>query len=198
MEFFVSALLLAAGKSSRMGRTKQLLQLGSKTVIRHCLDPLFTAGITNITVVINSKGQEISVELRGIPVIIVKNDSLNCEMAESVMTGLRSLGRASSGVLVCLTDHPLVQTATIKKLINEHRLNPDNIVIPAYLGKRGHPTLFPFAIINEIFGGITLRDIIRKDEHRVRILNVDDEGVIIDIDTEEDYRTIVNKIEKKY
>lgn len=197
MEPVVSAVLLAAGTSSRMGRTKQLLPLGSKTVIRHCLDPLVAAGITDIAVVINPRSGGIAEALHGMPVTVAVNDALSSEMAESIRAGLRSLKCASSGILVCLSDHPLVRARTITALIGEHRGNPGSIIIPAYLGRRGHPTLFPVKIIHEIFSGVTLRDIIRKDAARVRTAAVDDEGTILDMDTEEDYRAMVDKIERK-
>ena len=177
-----------------MGRTKQLLPLGSKTVIRHCLDVLVTAGITDIAVVINPRSGDIAEALHGMPVTVAVNDALSSEMAESIRVGLRSLRCAPSGILVCLSDHPLVRARTITALIDEHRENPGSIIIPAYLGRRGHPAMFPVQIIHEIFSGVTLRDIIRNDAQRVRTAAVDDEGVVLDMDAEEDYRAIVEKV----
>ena len=194
MEPMVSAVLLAAGLSSRMGRAKQLLVLGDKPVVRRCLDALLDAGIRDIVVVINLQGGAIAETLCGAPVNILVNDIPNSDMAESMRIGLRGLGHKPTGVLVCLSDHPLVSAKTIGVLCNEHRADQEKIIVPIYNGRRGHPTLFPATIIQELFSGMTLRDIIRSNPQRVRSVDVDDEGIVLDMDTEEDYRTMVEKI----
>jgi molybdenum cofactor cytidylyltransferase len=173
-----------------MGRTKQLLQLGDKPVIRHCIDALFAAGITDIVVVVGKEESEIIPSLQGLPLFIAINDKPDSDMAESVRAGLRRLG-PSSAILAFPSDHPLVLPETIKVIISEHRASPDTIIIPAYDNRRGHPTLFPRLIIDEIFSGITLRDITRKDPARVKIVPVWDKGVILDMDTPEDYIAIL-------
>jgi molybdenum cofactor cytidylyltransferase len=96
---------------------------------------------------------------------------------------------------VCLSDHPLVSSATIRSIIQQHQKTPDSILIPSYQGKRGHPTLFPNTIISGLFSGSgrTLRDIIRDNAHSVRSIGVNDEGVVLDMDTEEDYHHILQK-----
>ncbi len=193
MEPKVSAILLAAGSSTRMGRPKPLLPLGDKPVIRHCLDALLAAGIMDIVVVVGMPGNGIVKMLRGLPATIAVNNMPGGDMAESVRTGLRALDGSPSGILVCLADHPLVTQDTIRALIRQHRKTPDAVIIPAYQGKRGHPTLFSNKIITEVFSGITLRDIIKNNSHAVRTIEVDNEGVVLDMDTEEDYRLIVQK-----
>jgi len=176
-----------------MGRTKQLLLLGDKPVVRRCLDALLDAGVRDIVVVIGVQGGDIAETLRGTPVSILVNDVPNSDMAESMRIGLRGLGLKPTGVLVCLSDHPLVSTKTISALCNEHRADQEKIIVPVYNGRRGHPTLFPATIIQELFSGMTLRDIIRSNPQRVRSVEVDDEGVVLDMDTEEDYRNMAGK-----
>jgi molybdenum cofactor cytidylyltransferase len=177
-----------------MGRTKQLLLLGDKPVVRHCLDALLASGIRDIVVVVGLQGEDIAETLSNAPVNIVVNETPNSEMAESIRTGLRGLGHKPTGVLVCLSDHPLVSTKTISALSNEHRQDAGKILVPVYRGRRGHPTLFPATVIQEIFSRMTLRDIIRSDPRRVRSIDVDDEGVVLDMDTGEDYQTMLEKI----
>jgi CTP:molybdopterin cytidylyltransferase MocA len=93
-------------------------------------------------------------------------------------------------VLICLADHPLVSSETIMGLVNAHRSSPDSILIPLYQGRRGHPTLFPRKAIEDIFSVETLRDVIASRSGRVRTVDVDDEGVVLDLDTTEDYERI--------
>jgi molybdenum cofactor cytidylyltransferase len=195
MELRVSAVLLAAGSSKRMGQPKLLLPLGDKPVIKHCIDTLSAAGIGDIVAVVSMSGNGIREVLRDSPAVLAMNRIPGSDMAESVRTGLRELKGSPSGVLVCLSDHPLVSSATIKSITQQHQKTPDSILIPSYQGKRGHPTLFPNAIISGLLSGSnrTLRDIIRDNTHRVRTIDVNDEGVVLDMDTEEDYHEILQK-----
>jgi molybdenum cofactor cytidylyltransferase len=79
---------------------------------------------------------------------------------------------------------------TFRTLIQTHHQAPDRIIIPCHEGRRGHPALFSRAILNEVLSGGTLRDIIGKDERRVLQVDVDDEGILLDMDTDEDYQKV--------
>jgi molybdenum cofactor cytidylyltransferase len=181
-----------------MGQTKQLLLLAEKPVIRHCIDALQAARITEIVVVVNNEHNGIVDTLRGLPLIIAVNNSHDSDMAESVKAGLTALSHTASGVLICLSDHPLVRPETIEALITEHMNLPDKIVIPCYNGRRGHPSLFPKSILQDLHSGDTLRDIIRKEPHRVVLIDTGDEGVVLDMDTPEEFHHIVEKMRKKH
>jgi CTP:molybdopterin cytidylyltransferase MocA len=112
-------------------------------------------------------------------------------MADSARKGLSTVAPSSTGIIIYPSDYPLVKPETIITLANEHDRFPDSIVIPVHNGKRGHPTLFPRKTIDELFEGITLRDIINRDAGRTRFVPVPDSGVLLDVDTEEDYSGIV-------
>jgi molybdenum cofactor cytidylyltransferase len=197
MAHSVSALLLAAGSSSRMGQTKQLLQLGEKPVVRHCADALVAARIPEIVVVISAADHEVRQALSGLPVTFVVNVSPGSDMAESVRTGLTAVG-SPSGILVCLSDHPLVRPETIEALATEHLNIPDKIIIPSYNGRRGHPSLFPKRILQDLHPGVTLRDIIRKEPHMTETIDTGDEGVVLDMDTPEEFHYIVETMRKRH
>lgn len=173
-----------------MGRTKQLLQLGDKPIIRHCLEALIDAEITDIVVVVSKETSGIIASLQGFPLSIAINDKPDSDMAESVRVGLRRAGPASA-ILIFPSDHPLVLPETIKVVIGEHLISSESIIIPTWNNRRGHPSLFPRSIIDEIFSGITLRDITRKDPNRVKTVPVQDKGVVLDTDTPEDYAVIL-------
>ena len=193
MVLYAAALILAAGSSRRMGTSKQLLPLGDRPVIRHCYDTIAAAGIQQVIVVIGAHGNGIPEALHGTPATIVRNSVPDSQMADSVRTGLGAIGDRCSGVLVCLSDHPLIEIGTYKAIINAHQEAPDRIVIPVYGGRRGHPTLFPPKAVQEIASGASLRDVIRKDTSLQTLLDVADEGVVLDMDTDDDYRRILDK-----
>jgi molybdenum cofactor cytidylyltransferase len=176
-----------------MGQLKQLLPIHNKPIIRHCLDNLLAAGIKDIVVVLGPRGDEMLDSIKEIPIQIVFNRNPESEMAESVRIGNRAVAEKSSGVIVCLSDHPMVSVDTLIILMQCFLETPDKIIIPVYKEKRGHPTLFPKHIIEEIFEQNTLRDIIQIDESRLRFLDVQDEGVVLDIDTKKDYERIYKK-----
>ncbi len=173
-----------------MGLLKQLLPIKDRPAVRHCAETLISSGITDVVVVLAPFGRAIKGAINDLPLNIVFNEDSESEMADSVRSGLRGLDPSSTGILICLCDHPLVSSETVKTLIRFHGEFPDWIFVPAYNGKRGHPTLFPAAAIAEMTKGIALRDVIRKNPERVRQVDVADEGVVLDMDTMEDYRMI--------
>jgi molybdenum cofactor cytidylyltransferase len=175
-----------------MGTSKQLLRLGNKTVIRHCVDTLAAAGIRDIVVVCGAEYDSCAKVLEGTGASIVKNEAKDSQMADSVRIGLQALeGEIPySGVIVSLSDHPLVSEETCRTIVKLHREMPGKIIVPAFKGRRGHPSLFPVEVISNIFFLRTLRDLIRDEGDRVLVVDVPDEGIVLDMDTEEDYRAI--------
>lgn len=190
----VAAILLAAGKSRRMGSCKQLLPLGESTVIGRCLDALVTGGAGEIAVVVSEGGNGVAAAVRDYPVRIVVNPECEGDMASSVRAGRDALTAEVSGVVVSLCDYPLVSAGTINRLIVGHGESPGSIIIPCYRERRGHPLLFPLGILNELVNDLILRDLVRRVPNRIRCLDVDDPGVLLDMDTPEDYRRICSLI----
>jgi molybdenum cofactor cytidylyltransferase len=170
-----------------MGQSKQLLPLDGKPFILHCIENIRDAGITDIVAVLSHDSAELSDLLKGLPVKKAFNNDPDSDMAASVRTGLSAVREDSSGVLICLCDHPLVGAPTIKALAARHYEAPDRIIIPTFNDAKGHPTLFPRDLVREICSGVNLRQIINNNPDRVELLDVEDRGVIIDIDTKEDY-----------
>lgn len=189
----VSALLLAAGESVRMGRAKQLLSVGGRPAVVRCLESILEAGVDDVTVVIRPGAKDVAEALRGFPVRLAVNDRLGSDMAASVRAGLGATDARATGILVCLSDYPLVKPFTLAAMKQEHLAGPGAIVIPTHQGRKGHPTLFPRSALAEIATLPTLRDIIRRHRDLIVHLEVDDEGILLDMDTPEDYRRILQR-----
>ncbi len=186
----VGVILLAAGKSRRMGSCKQLLLLGGSTVIARCLDALISGGVGEIAVVVAEEGNGVAAAVRDYPVGIAVNPECEGDMASSVRAGRDALTTEASGVIVALCDYPLVSPRTINCLIAAHEDSPGSIIIPCCQERRGHPLLFPRAVLNELTETHILRDLVQREPERIRYLEVDDPGVLLDMDTPEDYRYI--------
>lgn len=187
----VSALVLAAGASRRMGRQKQLLPLGGRPAIRRCLDTLIAAEVADIVVIVGTDSADLLGALSGVPFTLAVNDEPESDMATSVRCGLAGADAGSAGMLVYPSDHPLVMTETVKRLIEAHERDGSKIIIPLFGARRGHPTLFPRDRIERLTSGRTLRDLIRDDPGSVLLMHVKDEGTVLDMDTPDDYEKMV-------
>lgn len=187
----IYAIVLAAGKASRMGESKVILPIGNKLVIQHCIDNLINAGINNIILVINDNGKDIVKAAGAPPVAVVINNKKDSDMAESVRTGMRLIKNNKASVLISLADQPLIKSKTIKKIINTSFSMPEKIIIPVYKNKKGHPTLFPITLLKKIKQLNSLRDIILIEKENICYLDIEDKGIILDMDTPDDYNNIL-------
>jgi CTP:molybdopterin cytidylyltransferase MocA len=177
-----------------MGTSKQLLPVGDRPAVVRCLEAIIAAGVRDITVVV-APAADAGVELiRPFPVAVVRNEHPGSDMAQSVRTGLTALSPAVTGVCVALADHPLVRPETYRTLIERHAREPEAILIPAHGDRRGHPTLFPRPLLEEINRLPTLRDILAVHTGRVRLVAVPDPGVALDMDTPAEYRQLLERL----
>ena len=190
----VSAIVLAAGRSSRMGRMKQLLPIAGKPVIAHCLAAIANSGITEIVVVANPAMAAFFQTERKPALTVLFNTAPSSEMSDSARIGLKDVSATSSGVLIYLADYPLVTSETVRTLCETHLEKPNRILIPTYQGRSGHPCLFPRVFANEVYNDLTLKEIVHFDSNRVTLIDVPDEGILLDIDTEEDYQAMLRRV----
>ena len=154
---------------------------------------LIAAGIKDVIVVLGPGYEKVKMAIAGYPVKVATNEVPGSDMAESIRAGLAAVDSHSTGFLICLSDHPMVTADTVRALIAVHLTDPFKIIIPVYGGRNGHPSLFPAAVLKEIFYKSNLREIISEEPDRVKWIDVADEGVVMDIDTEEDYESAVRK-----
>ena len=168
------------------GRLKQLFPYGDRTAVRRCVESLREGGVERIVAVIAPR-EDLRAAFVGLPARLVPNPDPESDMRASVQLGLGALGDEADAVLICLADHPLVRAATIRALYVAHAARPDAILAPAFHGRRGHPVLFPREALGGIAAGLTLREARDCWHGGVRQVEVDDEGVVTDVDTPEEY-----------
>jgi len=174
-----------------MGACKQLLPLEGKTVIARCLETLLEGGIREVVVVVAPQGDAVAEAVRDFPVTVVRTPDPEGDMAASVRTGRDALSPEVSGVMIALCDYPLVAPETAKLLAELHCEEQERIIIPLHGGKKGHPTIFPRHILDELVEPLTLRDLVQSDPGRLRLVEVADCGVRLDMDTPEEYRQMI-------
>ncbi len=180
-----------------MGQPKALLPLQDKPAILHCLTPLLHGSVHEIIVILGGGNEPAAAHLKDMSVKIMYNTIPNSDMAKSVRLGLQAMAPQCGAALICLVDHPVVQPQTIKQIVNAALEQPEKIIIPTYEGRRGHPTLFPRQLLQETYQGLHLQAIIQRHPERVVLLPVTDEGVVLEMDTPEEYQAICRRLEER-
>ena len=182
----VSAILLAAGSSSRMGKLKQLMPLGENTILERTLDNLLGSKATEVIMVLGYKAEEIRKRISGRPVKVVVNPFYRKGMGTSIAAGLKFVDSQARAVMLVLGDQPYIDSPTINRLIDASSGSQKGIVIPTYKGKRGHPLIFARKYdepLSNLSGDIGGREIISEHPEDALEVPVDCEGIVLDIDT---------------
>jgi molybdenum cofactor cytidylyltransferase len=192
----VAAIILAAGKSTRMGEAKQLLRLGESTVLVQTIENVRRSAVDEIVLVLGASAEAIrcllpASLLEGLKVVV--NPVYEQGMASSLRAGLLALDPQIGAALIVLADQPFVRSETLDHLGREHRRTQAQIVIPTYQGRRGNPVLLDRSVFTEVMeleGDIGCRAIFGSHPERTIKLEVKDEGILLDIDNQEDYQLL--------
>ncbi|HSU61513.1 MAG TPA: molybdenum cofactor cytidylyltransferase [Bryobacteraceae bacterium] len=186
----VSAIVLAAGTSTRMGTLKQLLTLRGKPLLQHVLDNLRGAQVDEIVLVLGSAADQIQRQISFDSVQVAINEAYRDGMGSSLRTGIGCVASKTEAVIIVLGDQPFVRTETINRLISEYREKKPQIVIPVYGGSRGNPVLIDRSIFPELMelsGDTGCRAVFEKYPNSILRVAVDDPGVLFDLDTPDDF-----------
>ena len=181
----------AAGLSRRMGREKILLRLGETTALEQVLDRLLRAGVEDRVAVLRPGLEEAITLARSAGAIVAVNDHPEEEMLVSIRLGIAALPRPVDVFSIWPADHPAVSLETLAALAAA--CGPDRVVIPTYGGRRGHPALVGAMLREAIFAippGSGLRRLWRDRPEILEELPVEDEGVILDMNTPADYEKL--------
>jgi molybdenum cofactor cytidylyltransferase len=187
----ISAIILAAGQSKRMGQPKMLLPWGSRTVIEQVVITFLQAGIEDILVVTGGAREQVESAIAGLPVREIHNpDYATGDMLSSLQHGIRELGEKAKAALIGLGDQPQIQASSIRFLCDMYKSSKSNLVVPSFSRKRGHPWLVSRSLWGEILGlkpSETLRDFLNGHADEIQYVNMDTPTVLADLDTPEDY-----------
>lgn len=186
----ITGLILCGGRSTRMENFKPLLPLGRETVIERIIGLFRSAGIEEIMVVLGHEAELLIPTLEKHGVSRVINKRYDEGMFSSVQTGLWLLNEHCRAFFLLPADIPLVKQETLQALMQVFNEQCADVCRPCYRGRRGHPPLISSALISSILdfkdpGGLR----VFFSRHKGRIIDVecDDPGILMDIDTQEDY-----------
>lgn len=181
------AIILAAGLSSRMGDFKPLLPLGDRCVIDHSIDVIKQAGVNTIAVVTGHRAHDIETHLQDCDILFVHNkDFRHTQMLHSLTLGLAALEALCERVLILPADVPLAESKTVLKILEQD----GPFVRPIYKGEVGHPVAMSMDLAHLLYqyrGEGGLRGAIESNGISICEIAVDDRGILLDADTQDDY-----------
>jgi len=187
----VTAVILAAGSSRRMGQTKQLLPWGDTTVLGQVIRQAQATAVTHILVVSGHEAAAVAAIAQAEGVDTVHNpDYAEGEMLSSLQTAVRALPDSVGAVLVMLADQPLVTPEVIGQILDAYERQPYGLVAPTYEEQRGNPVLIDrryFADLLALPAGAAPRHLLRQHPDDVLLLPVNSPGVLIDLDDPQAY-----------
>lgn len=187
----VAAIILAAGESRRMGSPKALLELAGETFLDRLIGRL-GAVCEPVIVVLGCHAAEIrAAARRASQARFVVNEQYALGQLSSLQHGLRAVPPECEGVVFTLVDHPSVEPETLARLVERPGVT---LAIPRYRGRRGHPVYVSAALIPEFLAlpeDAKASDVIHRHAGLIRYLDVEDAGVISDVDDAESYRRLV-------
>lgn len=195
----VSGVILAAGRSSRMGRDKLSLPFNGKPMLQHVVDAARKSRLKKITVVIPGASElENAVDFSGCDVVRLVRRDLG--QSASLQAGLRNVMNDSDGCMILLGDQPLITPAAIDMLAGAFAQQPECWVAPVQEGMRGNPITIPSAWYQKIFeieGDIGARQLLASAGLPLRLVRIHEIGPFIDVDTTLQYSRLLDKYESK-
>ncbi len=186
----ITAIILAAGESRRMGEPKMLMPWGKSTVLQSVISTFQASGIDDILVVTGGARQQVE-SLVGKTVQTLFNETYEKGgMLSSIQAGLSAKKHEASAALIGLGDQPQVNERIVRAICDAFLKNKSAIVVPSYKMQRGHPWLVARPLWDELLrmkSPRSARDFLKKHNRKIHYVNVESASVIDDLDTQEDY-----------
>ena len=187
----INAIVLAAGRSKRMGKPKPLLRFNDTTFLEHIISVLKASDVDGITVVLGAGAEIIkeSVDLSGTNIVI--NENYQKGQLSSLIAAIEQCPQETQAILVCLVDNPFVTKEVVGKIIEKFKETKNPIIVPVFNKRRGHPTLFSRSLFNELLNAPLeqgARYVVYSNEEKILELETSESGILISVDTPDDYK----------
>lgn len=182
-------IVLAAGRSERMGTQKLLLPYADSTMIARVVDAFLSVPVDLVCVVVRSSSEAIRTALAGRPVIFAENAATEGDMLSSIRCGIRTLPGNCKIILVAPGDQPAITSTVIRNMIEHFRRVNAKILVPVCNGRRGHPLLFSSEFREEVlvkYEDVGLRGLLLAHPAAVTEWVTSDPAVLQDLDTPQD------------
>lgn len=192
----VAAIILAAGKSERMGRPKMDLPWGKTTVIGRVVTILANAGVEDLIVVTGGASENVETALQLLPSELSVRTVYNPRYSDggmilSLKCGLKVINNKNQAALIALGDQPQIEVDVVRSILDEFNVTSAPLIVPSYRKRRGHPWLVGrslWPIMLKLRETETMRGFLNKYSNQIHYLTVDTPTVIQDLDTPIDYQ----------
>jgi molybdenum cofactor cytidylyltransferase len=187
----ISAIILAAGQSKRMGQPKMLLPWENTTVLGKVVETIQQAGVEDILAVTGGARDDVEKIVAQYKLRTVHNENYaREEMLTSIKLGLQGQEAQSEATLICLGDQPQVEERSVRNICNKFRENKSSIVVPSYQMRRGHPWLIARKLWDEVLqmhAPESMRDFLNTHRYDIFYVELDTPSILMDLDTPSDY-----------
>jgi molybdenum cofactor cytidylyltransferase len=185
----------SSGASTRMGRDKGLLEVDGRSFLQCTVVALAQGGCDPVLVVVAEGEEALAAEAAAAGASVLLNPDPGDGPITSLRIALAALDGAVDGVAYLPVDHPLVEAATVRRLLEAARSASSQLTIPLYESKRGHPAIFGKALFVELLdpaleGGA--KTVVHEHLSDALLVDVDDVGVLIDVDTPDAYEAVLS------
>ncbi|HXV80714.1 MAG TPA: nucleotidyltransferase family protein [Candidatus Binatia bacterium] len=192
----IHAVILSAGESSRMGQPKALLPINGIRFVEKIVAALRSTPVGNIIIVLGHNAPKMRQKISDLPVTILINRDYQQGQLSSLQVALRHLQSSNDsnsldGILVHLVDHPYLSAELVNLMIRRFYETKKLIVVPRFHGRRGHPVIFSRALFPELIAAPPdqgAKPVVHAHRDETLEIDTEEEGVLIDIDTPEEYR----------
>lgn len=189
----IALVVLAAGRSSRMGAHKLLLPLGDRPVIAHVVGAALASRLRPVVVVLGYEADRMRAALPPGDLVVIENPAFAAGLATSLRAGLAAIPAGAAGAIVALADQPLLTAAHLDRLADAAETSRAPIVAAGYGGRRGNPVYFARAYFPELLavtGDEGGRAVIARHAEEVALCELGDEGAGLDVDTPSDFARV--------
>jgi molybdenum cofactor cytidylyltransferase len=193
----IGGIILAAGFSTRMGQQKLLLPVHGEPMVARVARAAIEAGLSPVIVVTGSDHEAVRDAVASVGGSCLRNPEPELGMLSSVRIGLAAMPDDCAAVAVLLGDQPSVSASLVAALTQEYEASGAGIVVPTFAGRRGHPLIFSLRFRDAVmtrYDDTGLRGLLQENANVVRELACDDVGVVIDVDTPEQYEAETKRL----
>ncbi len=203
----VSAVVLAAGMSTRMGQNKLLLNFRDKPLIVHAVDTLLASDIDEVILVLGHETEKVRDQLErriGLankaatekPVRLVQNPDYQNGLSTSVRTGVEAVSRQANSIMIYLADQPLLEPEDVNRIVAGFAAAKEidkSIVVPFFRGERGNPVILDASLRDSILGivgDVGCKGVIKRYPEKVYAIEMENDHVVRDVDDVQAYERL--------
>jgi molybdenum cofactor cytidylyltransferase len=189
----LAAVILTGGESRRMGSAKALLPYQGRPFLEHLLEVSQHPKIGARRIVLGAHAEAITQSVKLDPAEVVVNAEWEKGQLSSIHAAVRKLPAGTDGMLLFLVDHPLVSEGLVGQLIEKFYTSRTLIVLPTYLGRRGHPVIFSSALYEELLAAppdVGARAVVWAHANEIAEVPTDEEGVVLNLNDPEALRKL--------